>query len=411
LYLSIMPVGLDKLPVLHPVPGIRLGTTMAAIRKAGRRDLVLIACDAGTHAAAVFTQNQFAAAPVVLARDHLQRAAPRALLINTGFANAATSEAGYADARACCAALAQALGCTIHETLPFSTGVIGERLPVDRVTDGIPACVEALRATGWEDAAHGIMTTDTVAKGSSRQFELDGKTVTITGIAKGAGMIQPNMATMLAFIATDAALSPTLLQSALRAATDGSFNRITVDGDTSTNDACVLLATGRAGNRLVEDEASAGYHAFARALEAVTLELAQAIIRDAEGATKFVTVEVVGGHSDADCREAAYAIATSPLVKTALFASDPNWGRIVAAVGRARIAPLDTNEVSVDINGVRVFERGAIAPGYSEAQGAAAMRESEILLRVSLGSGAAAVRVWTCDLSHDYVRINAEYRS
>ncbi len=383
---------------------------MAGIRKPGRRDLVLIACDAGTQAAAVFTQNQFAAAPIVLARQHLTRTAPRALLINTGFANAATGEGGYADAHACCAALARILNCAIDETLPFSTGVIGERLPVDRVTSGIPGCVDALQSAGWEDAAHGIMTTDTVPKGSSRQFQLGDQTVTITGIAKGAGMIQPNMATMLAFIATDAVLAPAVLQSALRAAADGSFNRITVDGDTSTNDACVLLATGRAGNRIIEEQGPA-YRAFAQALDAVMLELAQAIIRDAEGATKFVTVEVVDGASEADCREAANAIATSPLVKTALFASDPNWGRILAALGRARIAPLDTNRVSVDINGVRVFERGAVAAGYSETQGAAAMRASEIVLRVSLGSGRAGTRVWTCDLSHDYVRINAEYRS
>lgn len=406
-----MPVGLDKLPPLHPVPGIRLGTTAAGIRKPGRRDLVVIACDAGTHAAAVFTQNQFAAAPVVLAREHLARKIPRALLINTGFANAATGDGGYADARACCAALAQALGCAIEETLPFSTGVIGERMPVARMTAGIPACVAALQAAGWKDAAHGIMTTDTVPKGSSRQFELDGKTVTITGIAKGAGMIQPNMATMLAFVATDAAVAPAVLQRALQTAADDSFNCITVDGDTSTNDACLLLATGRAGNRIIEDDASAAYRAFAQALDAVTLELAQAIIRDAEGATKFVTVEVVDGRSEADCREAAYAIATSPLVKTALFASDPNWGRILAALGRARIGRLDTNGVSVDINDVRVFERGAVAASYSEAQGVAAMRASEITLRVNLGSGQAVARVWTCDLSHDYVRINAEYRS
>lgn len=406
-----MPVGLDKLPVLHAVPGVRLGTAMAGIRKPGRRDLVLIACDAGTHAAAVFTQNQFAAAPVVLAREHLVRTAPRALLINTGFANAATGEGGYADARACCAVLAQTLGCAIEETLPFSTGVIGQRLPVDRIAVGIPACAESLSPAGWEDAAHGIMTTDTVPKGSSRRFELDGRTVTITGIAKGAGMIQPNMATMLAFIATDVSVAPELLQRALRAAADASFNRITVDGDTSTNDACVLLATGRAGNRLIAEETDGAYRSFAEALGAVMLELAQAIIRDAEGATKFVTVEVAGGPTEADCREAAYAIATSPLVKTALFASDPNWGRILAALGRARIAPFDTNRVVVDINGARVFERGAVAPGYSEAQGVAAMRESEIVLRVSLGGGPAVAQVWTCDLSHDYVRINAEYRS
>lgn len=403
-----MAVNLPPLPALYPVPGVRLGTTMAGVRKSNRRDLVVIECAPGTHAAAVFTKNRFCAAPVTVAREHLAARAPRALLINTGNANAGTGVSGIADARRCCDALAQQFGCAATEILPFSTGVIGEPLPVERIRAGLPACVAALTADGWTDAASGIMTTDTLPKGSSRRVDIDGGTVTITGIAKGAGMIRPDMATMLAFIATDARLVPTAMQEILRAATDVSFNRISIDGDTSTNDACVLLATGLGAAIQAGSDAE---RMFRRALIEVCVELAQAIVRDGEGATKFITVEVTGGASEADCAEVAYTIAHSPLVKTAFFASDPNWGRILAAVGRAPAARLDVSRVSIHLDDVCVVRHGALAPDYTEAKGAAVMRLAEIRVRVDLGLGDAIATVWTTDLSHDYVRINAEYRS
>ncbi|MEK7816400.1 MAG: bifunctional glutamate N-acetyltransferase/amino-acid acetyltransferase ArgJ [Pseudomonadota bacterium] len=406
-----MPVGLSGLPFLHPVPGIRLGTAQAGIRKPDRRDLVVIECAPGTQAAAVFTQNRFCAAPVTVARAHLAQSAPRALLINTGFANAGTGAPGVADARACCSALAQQLQCAPHAILPFSTGVIGERLPVERLVAGLPSCLSNLDESGWGEAAHGIMTTDTVPKGASRRVAVGGRTVTVTGIAKGAGMIRPDMATMLAFIATDAAVAPDALQACLNAAVNRSFNRITVDGDTSTNDACLLLATGQAGNALVRDAGGDAYAALARAVAEVCTELAQAIVRDAEGATKFMTVEVSGGASESDCLAVAYTIAHSPLVKTAFFASDPNWGRILAAVGRAPIAQLDVGRVSLYLGDVCIARHGARAADYTEARGLAVMRQPEIRVRVDLGSGSSSATVWTSDLSHDYVRINAEYRS
>ena len=406
-----MPVGLKELPTLHPVPGVRLGTTTAGIRKQGRRDLVVIECTPGTKAAAVFTQNRFCAAPVIVAREHLAKGAPRALLINTGCANAGTGAPGIEDARACCAALARELGCSATEVLPFSTGVIGERLPLERVVAGIPGCLAGLGADGWPDAAAGIMTTDTVPKGASRQFKLGGKTVTVTGIAKGAGMIRPDMATMLAFVATDAAVSPDVLQAVLADAARVSFNRITVDGDTSTNDACVLLATGRAGHPELRAPQGAGHEALMRAVTEVCMELAQAIVRDAEGATKFITIEVTGGASEADCLAVAYTIAHSPLVKTAFFAGDPNWGRILAAVGRAPVSRLDANAVTIHLDDVCVVRAGALDPGYREERGRAVLGKPEITVRVDLGVGDARARIWTSDLSHDYVRINAEYRS
>ncbi len=406
-----MAVNLPPLPELQPVAGIRLGTTAAGIRKKDRRDLVLIECAPGTVAAAVFTQNRFCAAPVAVARDHLAESAPRALLINTGFANAGTGAPGHDDALACCAAVAKHLGCRPAEVLPFSTGVIGERFPVERILAGIPVCIGELRPAGWADAAHGIMTTDTAAKGGTRMVEAGAARFVITGIAKGSGMIRPDMATMLAFIATDARVAPEILESALRIAVEGSFNRITVDGDTSTNDACVLLATGQAPGATIEQARGPVYEAFVRALRELCDELAQAIVRDGEGATKFLTIDVTGGSSTADCLEVAYTIAHSPLVKTAFFASDPNWGRILAAIGRARVARLDVDTVSIHLNDVCIVRHGARAPEYSEAQGQAAMRAAEIRLRVDLGLGEEQARVWTTDLSHDYVRINAEYRS
>jgi glutamate N-acetyltransferase/amino-acid N-acetyltransferase len=371
----------------------------------------VIDCAPGTQVAAVFTQNRFCAAPVIVAREHLSKAAPRALLINTGFANAGTGVPGEADARTCCEALARELKCKPQEVLPFSTGVIGERLPVERLVAGLSGCLTALAESGWSDAAHGIMTTDTVPKGASRQIRFDGKTVTVTGIAKGAGMIRPDMATMLAFVATDAVISQPALQACLATAVNSSFNRITVDGDTSTNDACLLLATGRAGHAPIESASGAAYAALVQAVGEVCTELAQAIIRDAEGATKFITLDVAGGASEPDCLAVAYTIAHSPLVKTAFFASDPNWGRILAAIGRAPIARLDVNRVNIHLDEVCVVRNGALAADYAEAKGLAVMRQPEIRVRVDLGVGTACATVWTSDLSHDYVRINAEYRS
>lgn len=405
-----MAVGFSGLPALHPVAGVRLGTAMAGIRKKDRRDLVIIECAAGSTAAAIFTRNRFCAAPVTVAREHLARSAPRALLINTGFANAGTGDPGLQDARTCCEALAKQMRCRPDEIQPFSTGVIGERLPVDRLVAGLPACLASVAETGWEEAARGIMTTDTVPKGASRKVTIAGHVVTMTGIAKGAGMIRPDMATMLGFVATDAAVPAGILQSCLRQAAERSFNRITVDGDTSTNDACVLLASGRSPVRIDELAGAAGRQ-FQRAVDEVCLELAQKIVRDAEGATKFMTIDVHGAASEPEALEAAYTVAHSPLVKTAFFASDPNWGRILAAVGRAKIARLDVERVSIHLNGVCVVRNGGLAPDYSEAKGAAVMREAEITVLIDLGMGQAAAQVWTCDFSHDYVRINAEYRT
>ena len=405
-----MAVNLPPLPVLHPVPGIRLGTARAQIRKKDRRDLVVIECAPGTQAVTVFTKNRFCAAPVSVAREHLAQTATHALLINTGFANAGTGPEGLDDARRSCAALATIMGCAPQAVLPFSTGVIGERLPVERLVAGLPDCLSAMSESGWAEAAHGIMTTDTVPKGSSRRVVIEGKTVTVTGIAKGAGMICPNMATLLAFVATDAAVEPAILQQCLRVVADASFNRISVDGDTSTNDACVLLATGKSGLEIRTAEGAA-YKAFYETVHDVLAELAQAIVRDAEGATKFITIDVEHGASQADCLEVAYTIAHSPLVKTAFFASDPNWGRILAAIGRARISQLQVDRVLIHLDDVCVVRHGARAPEYSEAQGQAVMAKSEIRVRVDLGSGTATVRLWTCDLSHDYVTINAEYRT
>lgn len=384
---------------------------MASVRKKDRRDLVVVECIPGTQVAATFTQNRFCAAPVTVAREHLGKANPRALLINTGCANAGTGEPGIEDARACCAALAKLIGCDTSEVLPFSTGVIGERLPRERIIAGLPACLANLNDNGWAEAAQGIMTTDTVPKGSSRKTGIGSHTVTVTGIAKGAGMIRPDMATMLAFVATDAVVTPMVLQTCVQTAVNQSFNRITVDGDTSTNDACVLLATGTAGHAAIDRVESAAYTGLLRSVTEVFMELAQAIVRDAEGATKFITVEVSGGKTEADCLAVAYTIAHSPLVKTAFFASDPNWGRILAAVGRAPIAQLNVGKVTIHLNELCVVRHGAPDADYTEAKGLAVMRLPEIRIGVELGAGSVAARIWTSDLSHDYVRINAEYRS
>ncbi len=397
--------------VMEPsvVAGIRLGTTQAGIKYPDRRDLVVIEAAPGTRAAAVFTRNAFCAAPVTVSRLHLAATAPRYLVINTGNANAGTGRQGLLDAEATCRALAERAGCQVEEILPFSTGVIGEPLPVFRILVGLSAALAALRPDGWVEAAHGIMTTDTRPKWASRRLSLGGREVTVTGIAKGAGMIRPDMATLLVFLATDAAVDETLLRQALVAAVADSFNSITVDGDTSTNDSCVLLATGRSG--VVVSEAGEEYVRFAAAVREVCIDLAQAIVRDGEGATKFITLQIEGGRDEAECRQVAYTIAHSPLVKTAFFASDPNWGRILAAVGRTGLADFDLEQVRIHLDEVCIVNAGGRADDYTEERGQAVMSRSDITIRVELGRGAASARIWTTDLSFDYVRINAEYRT
>ena len=394
-----------------PVGGIRLATVAAGVRYDNRPDLVLLEAAEGSRCAAVFTRNAFCAAPVHLARDHLAQAAPRYLLINTGNANAGTGAAGLADARACTAAVAAAAGVNEAEVLPFSTGVIGEPLPVAPITAAVPRLLAELGNDGWADAGRGIMTTDTRPKLCSAQLELGGATVTVTGMAKGAGMLRPDMATMLAFVATDAAVARPVLDAILREAVDRSFHRISVDGDTSTNDACVLLATGAAGNQEVVDGDSEAARALAEAVGDVCVQLAQGLVRDGEGASKFVTVTVGGGRDRDECLAVAFTIAHSPLVKTALFASDPNWGRLLAAIGRAGIADLDVGTVSVRLNDVLIAEGGCRADSYTEEAGAAAMAAPDIRIAVDLGRGNAQETVWTSDFSYDYVRINAEYRT
>ncbi|MGM9514712.1 bifunctional glutamate N-acetyltransferase/amino-acid acetyltransferase ArgJ [Roseateles sp. DB2] len=397
---------------LHPVPGVRLGITMAGIRKANRRDLSVIALDEGSSVAGVFTKNRFCAAPVQICREHLAAGQGiRAILVNTGNANAGTGEDGLARARQSCEALAGLMGIQPSQVLPFSTGVIMETLPVDRIVAGLPKAVEALRPDAWAEAAEGIMTTDTLPKAASRQVQIQGCTVTITGISKGAGMIRPNMATMLGYVATDAHIAPELLQGLVRDAADASFNRITIDGDTSTNDSFVLIATHQAGHARIESLSSPEGQVLRDAVIAVSQQLAQAIVRDGEGATKFITVRVEGGRDEAECQLAAYAIAHSPLVKTAFFASDPNLGRILAAVGYAGIADLDQTLIDLFLDDVHVVRQGGRHPDYREEDGQRVMKQSEITVRVNLHRGLAHTTVWTCDLSHDYVSINADYRS
>ncbi len=408
-----MPVKLTALDPdsLHPVAGIRLGIASAGIKKPGRRDITLIELAAGSQVAGVFTQNRFCAAPVTLCRQHLTTGTIRALVINTGNANAGTGEEGLNRARRTCEAVAQLMGCETHNVLPFSTGVILEPLPVDRILPALPAAQADLAPSHWSEAAHAIMTTDIVAKGASRQVSIGGRTVTVTGIAKGSGMIHPNMATMLGFVATDAAIAPALMQQLVKEVADVSFNCVTVDGDTSTNDSFILIATGQAGNVVISEAASADYAVLKTALSEVAIELAQAMARDGEGATKFMTITVEGGRDRAECKQIAYAIARSPLVKTAFFASDPNLGRILAAIGYAGVADLDVNALQVYLGDVLVAEKGGRATSYTEAQGATVMRESEITVRVVLNRGSADATVWTCDFSYDYVKINAEYRT
>ncbi len=409
-----MPVNLQAPDpaTLLPVPGVRIGVAMAGIRKPNRRDLVVFALDDGATVAGVFTKNRFCAAPVQLCREHLAGgSAIRALLINTGNANAGTGADGLARAQRTCATLARLMGVQPQQVLPFSTGVIMETLPVERIEAGLPAALATLQAAGWFEAAQGIMTTDTCPKAASRQVQIGGRTVTVTGISKGAGMIRPDMATMLGFIATDAAIALALLQPLLADAAAQSFNRITIDGDTSTNDSFMLMATHRAGHAPITALDSADGRMLRDAVVAVAQQLAQAIVRDGEGATKFITIQVQGGRDEAECRLAAYAVAHSPLVKTAFFASDPNLGRILAAVGYAGIGDLDQSLIDLYLDDVHVVHQGGRHPGYSEADGQRVMKQCEITIRVHLHRGAAEATVWTCDLSHDYVSINADYRS
>ena len=397
---------------LLPIPGLALGTAMAGVRKANRRDLLVVTLDPGAAVAGVFTSNRFCAAPVQLCREHLAAGAGvRALLVNTGNANAGTGADGLARARSTCEALARLLGCEAEQVLPFSTGVIMETLPHERIEAALPAALTAAKPEGWAEAAEAIMTTDTVPKAASLRVEIGGRSVTVTGISKGAGMIHPNMATMLGFVATDAAVDAALMQRLVREVADESFNCITIDGDTSTNDSFVLIATQRAGNVPVRDLEGADGRALREALVEVARRLAQAIVRDGEGATKFITVRIEGGASVDECRQVAFAIGHSPLVKTAFFASDPNLGRILAAVGYAGIDDLEQTRIDLFLDDVHVVEGGGRRSSYREEDGQRVMKQSEITVRVDLHRGAAAATVWTCDLSHDYVTINADYRS
>lgn len=396
---------------LFPVAGVRLGVAEAEIRKKNRRDLTLVALDAGCTVAGVFTQNRFCAAPVQICRKHLATGQEiRALIINTGIANAGTGEPGRQAAQATCEAVGELLGVAAGQVLPFSTGVILELLPVDRIKAGLPAVKADLKADNWHAAAHSIMTTDTVAKAASRIVAVNGKKVTISGVSKGAGMIRPNMATMLGFLATDAGIAQPLLDKLVREAAEASFNCITVDGDTSTNDSYVMIASGQSGASFA-NESDAGWADVKAAIIAVSVELAQAIVRDGEGATKFITVAVEGGKTIEECRQVGYAIGHSPLVKTAFFASDPNLGRILAAVGYAGIGDLDVDGVKVWLDDVLVAEKGGRAAAYKEEDGARVMAQAEITVRVDLARGAAQACVYTCDFSYDYVKINADYRS
>jgi glutamate N-acetyltransferase/amino-acid N-acetyltransferase len=402
---------IDGATPFQPVPGVRLSAVAAGVRYPDRADLCLVELPAGTQCAAVFTRNAFRAAPVILAQGHLAETMPRYFLINSGNANAGNGQQGLADAVASCAAVAELTGCRLQEVLPFSTGVIGEPLPVGRIRAALPRALARLKESGWPDAAQAIMTTDTIPKLAARCFAVAGRTAVIAGMAKGAGMIRPDMATMLAFLATDVVVDHDLLQRCLRDAVAGSFNAITVDGDTSTNDACVLAAAGTLGNDPLDDPDSPDFLSFRSAVEAVCMELATAIVRDGEGATKLVTVDVEEARDRDEARRVADTIAHSPLVKTALFASDPNWGRILAAVGRAGLEGLDIDGVRIWLGETRIVSEGGRDPDYTEAAGLAAMAGDEIHLRVALGRGKLSVRVLTCDLSYDYVKINAEYRT
>lgn len=408
-----MPVNIPTLlpEQLLPVEGVRLGIAEAGIKKPNRKDLLVILLDSGTQVAGVFTQNRFCAAPVMVAQQHLAQSLIRGLVVNTGNANAGTGEAGIQHALTTCSELARLTGSSTQQILPFSTGVIMEPLPVDKIVAGLPAAVANGKADNWFSAAQAIMTTDIVPKAASRQVEIEGKMVTITGIAKGSGMIRPNMATMLGYVATDAAVSQSVLQAMTKYAADRSFNRITVDGDTSTNDAFIVMATGKAGHREITRQDSSEFSVLQDAVTAVAADLAKMIVRDGEGATKFITVQVDAGKDADECAKVAYAIAHSPLIKTAFFASDPNLGRILAAIGYAGIDDLDVSKLQLYLDDVFVAEHGGRALNYREEDGQRVMSQSEITVRVVLNRGAASTTIWTCDFSYDYVKINASYRS
>ncbi len=408
-----MPVNIPPLlpEQLSPIDGVTLGIFEAGIKKPDRKDLLVMVLDEGTKVAGVFTQNRFCAAPVIVAKQHLTQSPICALVINTGNANAGTGEAGIQHALATCSELARLLGCTTQQVLPFSTGVIMEPLPVDRIVKGLPSAIANCKTDNWFAAAQAIMTTDIVPKAASRQLQIDGKTVTVTGIAKGSGMIRPNMATMLGYVATDATINQGLLQEIARYAADHSFNRITVDGDTSTNDAFIILASGKADHSEITRQDSKEFNQLQQAITAVAVELAKMIVRDGEGATKFITVQVDAGKNADECTKVAYAIAHSPLIKTAFFASDPNLGRILAAIGYAGIDDLDVNGIQLYLDDVLVAEKGGRAAHYREEDGQRIMNQSEITVRVMLNRGSASTTVWTCDFSYDYVKINASYRS
>ncbi|MDI3237623.1 bifunctional glutamate N-acetyltransferase/amino-acid acetyltransferase ArgJ [Acinetobacter ursingii] len=410
-----MAVGDVTMPHMHVVKGVKIGSTQAYVRYPNRRDLVVFEFAEGSQVAGVFTQSAFAAAPVLLSKKHLNESSsaqqPRYLIINTGNANAATGKLGLENATKTCAKLAELAHVQPHQVLPFSTGVIGEQLPIERLLNGIQPALDTLDEASWTDAAFGIMTTDTVPKGASEQFELDGIIYTMTGISKGAGMIRPNMATMLSFVATDAPISQAMVQQLLQTTVEHSFNRITIDGDTSTNDSCIFVATAQAGGNVIESSDDARYTVVLDVLTRIMNRLAQLIVRDGEGATKFITVTVAGGANTQECCDVAYSISDSPLIKTALFASDPNWGRIVMAIGKAGIQNLDSSKVQVWLGDVQICLDGGANPDYTEEIGAAVMAEKEITIRVDLGRGQAKDTVYTCDLSYDYVKINADYRS
>jgi len=397
---------------LFPIAGVRIGVTEAGIRKANRKDLTVVLIDDGASVAGVFTQNRFCAAPVQLCREHLATGQGiRAMVINTGNANAGTGADGLARASSSCQALAARLGVAKQQVLPFSTGVIMETLPVERIEAGLDAAIQDARSDHWLRASEAIMTTDTAPKAFGAQVTIDGKLVSITGISKGAGMIRPNMATMLGFMATDACVSPGLMKQLATELAEGSFNRVTVDGDTSTNDSFVVIATNKVAHAPITSLDSPAGQALKAAMLGVARKLAQAIVRDGEGATKFITVQVEGGKTQAECRQVAYAIAHSPLVKTAFFASDPNLGRILCAVGYAGITDLDQTGIDLYLDDVLVAVKGGRNPAYREEDGQRVMKQAEVTVRVVLGRGEATDTVWTCDLSHDYVSINADYRS
>ena len=404
-----MAVNLAPPGLLLPVPGVRIGSACAGIKQTERHDIALFEFAPGTRVAGVYTQSHFAAAPVMLARERQSQS--RAWVVNSGNANAATGQPGTEDAQQVCAEAARLLQIPDTEVQPFSTGVIGERLPVQKMNSALSQASAALSEDGWLAAAGAIMTTDTVAKGVSKQLDIDGTTVTVTGIAKGSGMIKPDMATMLAYVACDARVAEGVVEVLIREAVSHSFNRVTVDGDTSTNDCFMLACTGQADNKIIDGPHHPSYQALAQAITQIATELAQALVRDGEGATKFVTVRVTGGRTADDCLAVAYTVAESPLVKTALFAGDANWGRFCMAIGRAPVSGLDPQRVQLWLDDVRVAQDGLMATDYTDAQGAAVLAQEEFVVHIDLGQGTAAETVWTTDLSYDYVRINAEYRT